>query len=271
MYLKHVFFGVLVVVLSGCTQSPPINQGPPIDHTFTASGQDSRAQFLIIHYTAGTFEASLKMLTEGESSSSHYLVGVAPPTIYQLVDENRRAFHAGASSWRGQTHLNAASIGVEIVNCGPQKWPDGTVTFHEYPREQIDRVVDLVKWIVERHKIRADRILGHSDIAPQRKVDPGSMFPWERFAAAGLIRWPDQKLVYEKYLEYEVAMPDVAWFQKKLAVHGFLVPSTGVLDRETRMVISAFQSKYRRTLSLGDPDAETAAILDVVASWPEPQ
>lgn len=198
--------------------------------------------------------------------SSHYLVNVNPPTIYQLVDERRRAWHAGVSSWKGQTMLNAASIGIEIVNRGPRKLSDGTEAFDEYPKTQIDAVIDLVKWIVRRHQIRPDRILGHSDIAPQRKVDPGPKFPWKRLAEERLIPWPDQGVVDEKRAKYEGAVPNVAWFQQKLAVHGFVVPSTGTLDRETRQVISVFQMKYRPTLCLGDPDAETAAILDVLTS-----
>jgi N-acetylmuramoyl-L-alanine amidase len=256
--ISAVFF---LTLLSGCAL------GPPLDRTFTASSQDSRAQFLIIHHTAESFDSSLKTLTKGPVSS-HYLVDIDPPTIYRLVDEDRRAYHAGVSSWKGQTMLNAASIGIEIVNRGDHKLPDGTVVFDEYPKAQVDAVIDLVKWIVRRHEIRPDRILGHSDIAPQRKVDPGPTFPWKRLADEGLINWPDEKLVAERRAKYENEVPDVAWFQKKLATHGFAVPSTGTLDPQTRRVISAFQMKYRPTLCLGDPDAETAAILDVMTSPP---
>ena len=255
-----VFAVVLVVILSGCAS------GPPINHTFTATGQDSRAQFLVLHYTALSFESAIEKLTKGEASS-HYLVN-RDGTIYELVPENRRAWHAGASSWKGQTQLNAASIGIEIVNCGFDKFPDGTAVFNGYPGGQIDAVIDLVKWVARRHKIRPDRILGHNEISPQQKSDPGPAFPWRRLADEGLITWPDERLVAEKQAEYEGAVPDVAWFQQKLAMYGFEVPSTGTLDPKTRRVISVFQMKYRPTLWSGDLDAETAAILDVITSLP---
>ena len=152
---------VFLVALAGCAS------GPHIDTSYTAKGQDSRAQFLIIHYTAGGFQGSLKWLTEGPVSS-HYLVNDKPTVIYGLVDDSRRAYHAGISYWKGNTQLNASSIGIEIVNLGSKKTPDGTQWF-EFPSAQIDAVVALVKKIVKEHGITPDRVLAHSDIAPQRK------------------------------------------------------------------------------------------------------
>lgn len=233
--------------------------GPSIDRTHNAVSQDSRAQFLIIHFTSEGFASSLKTLTQGPVSS-HYLVRDDPPTVYQLVEETRRAWHAGVSSWKGQTMLNAASIGIEIVNDGDRvngQWAD-------YPKTQIDVVIDLVKSIVARHDIRPDRILGHSDIAPQRKVDPGPKFPWKRLADEGLIVWPEAGRVADKQAGYEASLPDVRWFQWKLAEHGFAVPQSGELDAATQRVIAAFQMKYRPARFDGMPDAETAAILDVL-------
>ena len=251
--------GVLALFLVGCTS------GPPIKHTYTAIGQDSRVQYLIIHYTAQSFELAIQTLTKGEASS-HYLVRDFPPKIYQLVDEDRRAWHAGKSFWKGQTSLNAASLGIENVNCGFDKFPDGSAVFSGYPDEQIDRLIELMKPIVKRHKISPDRILAHSDINPQQKSDPGPTFPWRRLAAEGLINWPDESLIDWKRAQYERSVPDIAWFQKKLAVHGYEVPSTGVLDPKTRRVITVFQMKYRPENWSGDPDAETAAILYLMTS-----
>lgn len=235
-----------------------------IDHSYTAKSQDSRVQFLILHFTNEPWKEALKILTE-QNVSSHYLVRDEPVEIYQLVDESRRAYHAGASSWKGQTQLNSASIGIEIVNAGDVRGPNGVV-YHEYPKAQMDVVIRLVKEIVARHQIRPDRILGHSDIAPQRKVDPGPTFPWKRLAEEGLIPWPDTAAVEAKRPAYEKALPDVAWFQAKLAVHGFEVPRTGILDPATRNVVSVFQMKYRPAKYDGVPDGETAAILDVLTA-----
>ncbi len=253
---------LVVLLLGGCAT------GLKIDSTYTAVSQDSRVQYLIIHFTAEDFPRSLKVLTQGPVSS-HYLVtereGDTPAKVYQLVDENRRAYHAGVSSWKGATALNASSIGIEIVNLGGRRGPNG-LRFPDFDPEQIDRVVELVKDIVVRHQIKPDRILGHSDIAPTRKNDPGPKFPWKRLADAGLIPWPDAKAVAERAAAFELAMPNVTWFQEKLVKHGFTLLATGEQDKLTTDVISAFQQKYRPARFDGLPDAETAAILEVVTS-----
>jgi N-acetylmuramoyl-L-alanine amidase len=252
----------LLAFLAGCTAGPPI----AISHQYKAASQDSRAQYLILHYTYGDWNSSLNELTKGQVSS-HYLVRDDPVEVYQLVDESRRAYHAGASSWKGQTQLNAASIGIEIVNAGSRLASQG-IDWQEYPKAQVDAVVALVKWIVERHEIRADRILGHSDIAPTRKTDPGPKFPWKRLADEGLIPWPDAKLVAGRKAIYETDLPDITWFQQKLAAHGFGIAVNGTFDDATLRTLAAFQMKYRQERFDGQPDAETAALLDVMTSAP---
>lgn len=242
-----------ICLIGGCATAP-------IDTTYTSTSQDSRVQFLVLHFTSSDFPSALKILTEGPVSS-HYLVRDDPPTVYRLVDESRRAYHAGASSWRGFTQLNANSIGIEIVNRGFQGTPE-TGAWQEYPAAQMDVVLRLVQDIVRRHEIRPDRIVGHSDIAPQRKVDPGPRFPWKRLAEAGLISWPDAARVSASQAAFEQALPDIAWFQRMLALHGFAVPQNGDLDAATRNVLVAFQMKYRPARFDGEPDAETAALLD---------
>lgn len=254
--MKRLFAIAILILLSGCAT------GPHIDRTYTAVSQDSRAQFLILHYTALDFPTSLRVLAEG-GVSSHYLVRDNPPTIFQLVDENRRAYQAGASSWQGQTQLNAASIGIEIVNLGYKDTANGRIWF-DYPPAQIDAVIALVKKIVAEHRIRPDRILGHSDIAPQRKQDPGPRFPWKRLAEEGLIPWPDMNLVAQKKLQYAQELPGIAWFQQNLARFGYAIALNAEFDEPTTNVIAAFQMKYRPSLIDGMPDAETAAILDAL-------
>jgi N-acetylmuramoyl-L-alanine amidase len=240
--------------------------GPRIDATYTSENQDSRVQYLVIHFTSEAFEPSLRTLTRGAGTvSSHYLVRDDPPTIYRLVDESQRAWHAGVSSWRGQTQLNAASIGIEIVNRGEIGGP-GSGVWEDYPKAQMDVVMELVRDIVKRHGIRPERVVGHSDIAPQRKVDPGPKFPWKRLADEGLIAWPDPAEVERRLPGFEAALPDALWFQDKLATHGYAVPMSGILDGETQRVIASFQMKYRPTRYDGVPDAETAAMLDVLTT-----
>jgi N-acetylmuramoyl-L-alanine amidase len=243
-----------------------------IDRTYTAKSQDSRAQFLILHYTAIDHPTSLRVLTQ-QAVSSHYLVSDGAndvpenekPVIYQLVDENRRAYHAGVSYWKGHTQLNASSIGIEIVNLGYRDTPEGRKYF-DFPKAQMDLVVALVKKIVKEHNIAPERILGHSDIAPQRKNDPGPRFNWKRLADEGLIPWFDDTLVAQKKVAYEAELPNIEWFQKKLDQFGYAVPLNGEHDKATRAVITAFQLRFRPTNFDGKPDAETAAILDVMTS-----
>lgn len=247
----------LSLLLAGCAS------GLRVDTRYHAASQDSRVQFIVLHFTGEAFADSLHILTK-EDVSSHYLVDQDPPTIYRLVDEDQRAWHAGKSYWQGQTGLNASSIGIEIVNLGDKDHRGGP--FAPYPPAQIDRVVELVRDVQRRHLVRPDRIVGHSDIQPQTKTDPGPMFPWKRLADEGLIPWPDSKAVVERTEVYKVALPDVAWFQQKLAAHGFDVPQNGQLDQPTRNVIAVFQMKYRPARYDGEPDAETAALLDVITS-----
>lgn len=249
---------LFLLAAAGCSR------GPRIDYVIPSRSQGSRVEFLILHFTNENWDSSIKILTEGKVSS-HYLVRDSPVEIARLVDEDRRAFHAGVSSWKGQTMLNSASIGIEIVNRGDDKGTDGSI-YPDYPKEQIDAVIQLVKSIVQRHGIRPDRILGHSDIAPLRKVDPGPKFPWKRLADEGLIPWPDAAAVAAKRKDYEAALPDVAWFQARLAAHGFGIAKTGALDPDTQRTLAAFQMKYRPSNYDGNPDAETAALLDVLTT-----
>ena len=234
---------------------------PVIDTSHRSRNHESRVRYLVIHFTQLSFPRSLKVLTEG-SVSSHYLVDVDPPVIYRLVDEDRRAWHAGRSYWQGDTNLNSSSIGIEIVNLGDDASPG--VSYDDYPAAQIDAVIGLVRDIAQRHEIAPHRILGHSDIAPQRKTDPGPRFPWSRLAAEGLVPWPNEAVVREAMTRHVAALPAVGWFQEKLAQHGFEVARHGELDEATRRVIAAFQMKYRPAKYDGEPDAETAALLEAV-------
>jgi len=256
------------LVLSGCATTTP--GGVPIDTRYDSANQDSRVLFLVIHYSVADLPLSIKVLTERPHEvSAHYLVSDDErPVIYRLVPEERRAWHSGASHWRGHSMLNAGSIGIEIVHPGFRLRPDGTREYLPYPPAQIEAVVALVKDIVRRHAIRPERIVGHSDVLPQHKEDPGPMFPWKRLADEGLIAWPDAQRVAAQRAIYEQQLPGPPWFQDMLGKHGFAVPRHGTLDEETRRVISAFQMRFRPANFDGMPDAETAAILHVLVTPP---
>lgn len=259
---KGLIVTAAAVLLSACS-----TQGLRIDDRHVSQNQHSRVQYLVLHYTVADFDDSLQILTSSPRGvSSHYLVRDTPVEIYRLVDENRMARHAGDSYWAGASMLNAASIGIEIVNPGYVDTPQGRV-YAPYPQTQIDQVIALSKDIVARHGIRPEHVLGHADIAPGRKQDPGPLFPWKQLAQAGLIPWPDAQQVALKLAQYQAGpLPDIAWFQQRLAMVGYRVPQSGELDPATREVISTFQMKYRPGDIAGLPDSETAALLDVAAS-----
>ena len=254
--MKALISVAILLLLAGCSS------GPRIDTSYTSLGQDSRAQFIVIHYTSSDLQRSLDIL-KGNDVSSHYLIGESPATIYRLVDETRRAWHAGESQWNGRTWLNSSSIGIELVNRGYVESAQGRL-WYPYSEQQIDSLIVLLKDIMQRNGLKPGAIIGHSDIAPQRKVDPGPLFPWKRLADAGLVPWPDASAVTRQRSLFAMSMPDIAWFQAQLARQGYKVPEHGHLDLETRNVIAAFQMKYRPTRFDGEPDAETAAMLAVL-------
>ncbi len=195
--------------------------------------------------------------------SAHYLLTDTHPVhLYQLVPEDRNAWHAGDSSWYGRTYVNNASIGIEIVNNGDTAHPTARGTGSPITKTQIQAVMLLVQDVAQRHGVLPKNIVGHSDIAPQRKVDPGPLFPWRRLAAAGLGRWYDESAVPGLRAFFENnGVPDAGWFQARLESVGYAVPRTRAFDAETTRVIAAFQMHYRPSRCDGAADAETAAVL----------
>ena len=261
--------GVLALAapLLGCAVP---SAAPAINTQHRAQGQDSRVLFLVLHFTTAPLAQSLQILTR-QNVSAHYLLSdETPPVVYQLVSEQQRAWHAGDSAWGPHSQLNASSIGVEIVNPGEVLLASGERAFAPYPPAQIDVLIPLLQGIVQRHQIRPDRLLGHSDIAPQRKLDPGPAFPWQRLAAAGLLQWPGPVQVAALLPGYVALLPSVAWLQQALARIGYTVPQHGLLDPPTRRVIAAFQMKYRPARFDGQPDAYTAALLHSLADTSAP-
>lgn len=243
----------ILAVLAGCAG------GLKIDTSHTARGQDSRVQYVILHYTSSNAERALRTLTQGEVSS-HYLINDTPPTIYRLVDENRRAWHAGDSSWQGRTWLNASSIGIEIVHPGYRDGPDGRYWYPWNP-QQIDALIPLLQDILQRHGLPPERVIGHSDIAPQRKLDPGPLFPWQQLAAAGVAIWPDAARVNHYEALLGELTPSLEWFAATLERFGYSLGGTGDEARRLRNVIAAFQMRFRPARHDGEADPETAAIL----------
>ncbi|MEO5733443.1 MAG: N-acetylmuramoyl-L-alanine amidase [Rubrivivax sp.] len=256
------------LLLAGCATTT--EGGVPINTEHTAKGQDSRVLFLILHYTVADFPTSMKILTQQEVSAHYLLSDESPPVIYRLVDENRRAWHSGASAWADNARLNSSSIGIEIVHPGFKPGTEASREYLPFPKAQIDALIPLVKDIVARHQIKPERILGHGEVSAQYKEDPGPTFPWKRLAELGITPpWPDALRVAAQRALYEGAVPDAAWFQKALASHGYAIQPSGVWDAQSRRVLMNFQIRYRPSDYRGEPDAESAAILWVLTTPPQ--
>lgn len=185
--------------------------------------------------------------------SAHYVVGEAGE-IWSLVPEEHRAWHAGASSWEGEGDVNARSIGVEIVNGGHD------FGLPDFPDAQIAALISLLGDIFARWpELNAKRVIGHSDVAPLRKADPGEKFPWKRLADAGVAIWPARVVTQ---LSGDDPVSDV---QQQLALFGYGVKQTGYMDEETKAALIAFQRRFRPTKTDGYADDETRMLLAALA------
>ncbi|SFK21896.1 N-acetylmuramoyl-L-alanine amidase [Pseudovibrio ascidiaceicola] len=213
---------------------------------------------LILHYTAmESAEKAISWLCDPRSEvSCHYLVDELG-MVTQMVPESRRAWHAGVSSWKGEDDLNSRSIGIEISNLGDQE--EGT---RGYPDAQIEAVIALARDICERNSISPERVLGHSDVAPSRKQDPGRHFPWARLAEAGVGHYiePVELEASSFFQEGDEGQPIEA-LQSLLGLYGYDVLVSGVFDEKTKYAVVAFQRHFRPAKVDGIADAQTIATL----------
>lgn len=215
---------------------------------------------ILMHYTGmQTGEAAVARLRDPEARvSAHYLVE-EDGRIFRLAPEERRCWHAGVSWWRGETDINAVSIGIEIVNPG-HEWG-----YRAFPDVQIEAVLALTSDIRSRWTVPDDRILGHSDVAPRRKTDPGELFPWKRLAEAGHGLWFEPAAERIAALGPPLGPGDtglgVNVLQAGLRRFGYDPALTGEYDDDTRIVVEAFQRHWRPGCVDGVADGETRARL----------
>ena len=238
-----------------------------VDASHTSTGFSEKINFLILHYTSENASESLRLLTKSGKVGSHYLILEKPeiqegkPVVLQLVPEAKSAWHAGVGYWRGQDRFNDQSIGVEIVNPGYTEDDQKRKTWYAYPQTQTRAVIALAKDVIERYGIKPEHVIGHSDLAPLRKFDPGPKFPWKQLAQEGIGAWPDDEDV-RSFLagRRPYASVNVRSIQNILRRYGYTIPQTGRLDKNTQRVISAFQAHFRPENIEGKPDAQTEAI-----------
>jgi N-acetylmuramoyl-L-alanine amidase len=209
---------------------------------------------LILHYTGmPTAAEALDRLSDPAAKvSAHYLID-EDGDVVQLVPEERRAWHAGVSSWAGRERLNDCSIGIELVNPG-HDWG-----YRPFTQAQYDACAALCRAILTRWPIPACRVLAHSDVAPARKRDPGELFDWARLAAAGIGLWPQPGPGDPR---------PARRLQAELARIGYGVAQSGRLDRATRAVVTAFQRHFHPARLDGRPDQATRARLDGLLALP---
>lgn len=220
--------------------------------------RDSKTpDMILLHYTGmESGEAALDRLCDNCAEvSSHYLV-FEDGRIMQLVAEQQRAWHAGASSWKGESDINSLSIGIEIVNPGHE------IAIVDYPAKQIAAVIALCRDIVRRHCVPAARILAHSDVAPGRKLDPGEHFPWDELHRQGIGHWIEPSPIRGgRFFSLGDRGEPIEALQSMLALYGYGISIDGIFDEKMRAVIEAFQRHFRQERVDGVADQSTIETL----------
>ena len=216
---------------------------------------------LVLHYTGMvSAEAALARMTDRATKvSAHWCVG-EDGTLWRLVPEERRAWHAGVSEWRSRRAVNDFSIGIELVNPGHEHG------YRPFPEAQMDAVLDLARAIVARHPIDARNVVAHSDIAPKRRQDPGELFDWSRLAGAGIGLWPGEGEPAQALspLRQGDSGEAVQRQQERLRAIGYGLAADGDFGAATAAVVCAFQRHFRQARVDSEIDADTAAVIDQV-------
>ena len=207
---------------------------------------------VVLHYTGmATAEAALVRLCDPAARvSAHYLIGENGET-WRLVEEARRAWHAGVSCWAGDAGVNGRSIGIELANPGHE------LGYRPFAEAQLLALEGLLASILERRRIDPARVVGHSDVAPLRKRDPGELFPWRRLAAKGLAWWPSEPSA--------TVEPDEGRARAALGRFGY-----GFVDEPGSFaaVLTAFQRRFRPSLCDGTLDGETMSWIAAIQREP---
>jgi len=245
---RRVAFAAESVVVAEVRPSP--NHGERKD--------GRRPDMILFHYTGmpDTAEALERLCTPSSEVSAHYLV-CEDGRIVQMVEESRRAWHAGVASWAGETDINSRSIGIEIAN------PGHDYGYPDFPKRQIAAVTALCRSIATRHTIAPPHVLAHSDVAPSRKQDPGEKFPWRTLYDSGVGHWVQPAPIGKNggVLGLGDRKEAVTALQEALSRYGYGVAVTGTYDSVTYDVVTAFQRHFRPERIDGIADESTRATL----------
>ena len=210
---------------------------PNILHNFKSKNFDSRKhkiQFIVLHYTeTKNLEKAIDLLTSQKRKVSCHFVVDTDGQIYNLVSESKRAWHAGESSWKGLHDMNSRSIGIEIVNPGEKK-------FKSYPKAHINQLINLIHFLEEKFKIPFCNILGHSDIAPHRKIDPGKHFPWKELYKKKIGLWVEISQIKKRGLSEKESNE----LLQNLNRIGYQHPKQKNFKTDSIMIIDAFHRHF---------------------------
>ncbi|MFZ2842713.1 N-acetylmuramoyl-L-alanine amidase [Psychrobacter sp.] len=278
---KNIFLALactLTLPLIGCvtTNNTQIENTEPFvidSQTYQATGKSERIKSIVLHYTVSDNARSVKTLTTGQVSAHYLILDHDDNKIYNLVPESERAWHAGDGGFAGRTILNDTSIGIEIVNAGIQPQyrnalKNGDFEYHpykhyvEFDELQIKKVAQLVQDLAARYSISPKNIIGHADMAPSRKIDPGAKFPWQRlYTEYGIGAWYDDfdKQFFMHQDTFAAAtIPEV---KQAFRDYGYQINDSDEWDKASRNVVYAFQLHFRPQQPTGELDLETYAIL----------
>ena len=246
--------------------SSPVSSG---EGSPNSSERPAGAQvaYLLFHYTVFDLERTLKVFNDPACKvSAHYVVSLEGD-VHETVPETRAAWHAGLSSWGGQESLNGQSIGIEIINDGYRERDDqdpGQVVqgddreWYSYTEAQVEALERLSKEIINRHGIRPENVVGHSDVAPLRKLDPGPLFPWQELARRGVGRWYDlRKTDSSNHIPAIGSGEERAWAAEKLEMVGYALPNEEAFGQ----VVRAFHMHFRPTNICEELNEESLSIL----------
>ena len=279
--VKNIFLALacaLTLPLTGCvtTHNSQIANSESFiidSETYQATGKSERIKSIVLHYTVSNNVRSINTLTTGQVSAHYLILDHDDNKIYNLVPENERAWHAGDGGFAGRTILNDTSIGIEIVNSGIKPeyrnaLKNGKLDYHpyehyvEFDELQIKKVAQLVQDLAARYKISPKNIIGHADMAPSRKIDPGAKFPWQRlYKEYGIGAWYDDfdKRFFMNQDAFAAAtIPEI---KQAFRDYGYQINNTDEWDKASRNVLYAFQLHFRPQQPTGELDLETYAIL----------
>ncbi|QDQ25000.1 N-acetylmuramoyl-L-alanine amidase [Chitinimonas arctica] len=272
---RHVLLlaPLLLAACAGTTAHPPPGQW--VEQPSANADERVQVRFLVMHYTAHDFAYSLHVLSEpnvnGRNVSAHYLLpeegdpSYKRPTLlpYRLVPESQRAWHAGLSRWEDRQNLNDQSIGIENVNqaeCFPVEDAEPLCIYPDYSPTQLQLLLGLSQEILARHPdITPTRVVGHSDIAPLRKTDPGPRFPWQWLARNGVGAWYETGTVLKHHRVLKDRPDDSTLLLRAMRAYGYGVPENGLPSGDAEKYIRAFQMHFRPWEVTGQASAATIA------------